>query len=242
MLFLIGQLPAGGINILTPASSQAHIHPVIHEVIGELHCLVLIGFHERGIIDGVVLDHIDQVRGDAAVDLDQVVGIFNRIVDVFEEDVFEGDVVLGLLVEIIQRFDQYINIVALVDRHDGIPLFIAGRMQGKCQVETDLVITQLANLLGNARCEKSSDAFALKSERTRCIVQLESFSSSIGDASRNGKCVIELEPKARKFRKLFAFRPPSRNNPSLGDRIAKEVRRFRMENLDWGNQREWTER
>jgi hypothetical protein len=32
------------------------------------------------------------------------------------------------------------------------------------------------------------------------------------------------------------------NIPFLGDRIAKEVRRFNMANLDWGNQREWTER
>ena len=59
----------------------------VQQVAGEFLCFVFVGFHELRIVDRVVFDHVDEVCGYAPVNLDQVVGIFDRIIDVFEEDV-----------------------------------------------------------------------------------------------------------------------------------------------------------
>src|SRR5260221_4884583 len=142
-LLLIRQLSAGRIDILPPAAAEAGIHLILFEVLHECRDGIFFGFGEEGLVDGIVFDDVDEVGGNLAVDLYELVGVLAAVVEVFEEDVFEGNFVAGLLVEMVERLDQGLDIVALVDRHDLIALFIVGRMQGEGQLEFDLVVAQL---------------------------------------------------------------------------------------------------
>ena len=87
-----------------------------------------IGLIEGGTVDRVVLDDIDLGRY-AAAELDEVVGVLARIVKSLKGDVLEGDRVARLLVEVLKRVGEYLQVIAFVDGHDLVALLVVGSVQ-----------------------------------------------------------------------------------------------------------------
>jgi hypothetical protein len=68
-------LTAGGVDVFSTAAAEAGVDAVFFEVLHEFLDGVVIGFGEEGLVDGVVLDDIDEIGGHAAVELDEFVGV-----------------------------------------------------------------------------------------------------------------------------------------------------------------------
>jgi hypothetical protein len=110
----------------------------------------LVGFLEQGLVDGVVFNDIYEVGGDLAVDLHEFVGVFGAVVKSFKEDIFKRDLIPGPFVEIVQRFDECLDVVCLVDGHDLVAFLVVCGVEGQGQFEFDLIVAELADHLGHA--------------------------------------------------------------------------------------------
>ena len=80
----IGQLPTGGVNVLTTATAQAHVYTVAAEVVHKLIHHILIGLGISGIVYGVVFYNIHQIGRHLAVQLYQVIGVLKAIIKIPE--------------------------------------------------------------------------------------------------------------------------------------------------------------
>ncbi len=159
-LVFIRQLTTSSVYVFAAAAAEAGIDAVLVEVLHELLDSVFFGFCEEGLFDGVVFDDVHEVGGYLAEEFDEFFGILAAIVEVFEEDVFEGDLVSCLLVEIVQRIDEGLDVVGLVDGHDLIALRVVGGMEGDGEFEFDLIVAELPDHFGHAGCRYGDAAGA----------------------------------------------------------------------------------
>src|ERR1700754_3287718 len=106
---------------------------------------ILFRFRKKSLVDRIIFDDVYEVSGNLAIEPDEFVGVLPAVVEIFEEDIFEGDLVAGLLIKIVQRIDESLDIIGLVDGHDLVALLIVSCMQRNGQLELDLVVTQLSD-------------------------------------------------------------------------------------------------
>ena len=145
-------MTTGSVYVFAAAAAEAGVDAVLFEVLHELLDGVFFGFGEEGLVDRIIFNNVDEIGGDLAEDLHQFVGVLFAIVEVLEEDVFEGDLVAGLLIEMIQGFDEGFEIVGFVDGHDLVALFVIGRVQRDGELEFNLVVAELADHLSDSGC------------------------------------------------------------------------------------------
>ena len=126
MFQLIRQLSAGCINIFSAASAKTGIHLILFEMFHELGNHIFFRFREQRIFNRIVFDDIHEIGRNLAVNFYEFVSVFETVVKIPEQDIFESDLVAGLFLEIIQRIDQRADIICIVDGHDLMPLGIVG--------------------------------------------------------------------------------------------------------------------
>lgn len=114
-------------RVYVPATtpSQPGIHMIGLQYVHKTLDIVFIGLREFKSIDGIVFDDIDQVGRDLPEYFHQFLCILFAVVQVFEKNIFQRDLIARLFVEIIQGFDQRFDIVRFVDGHDLVPLGMA---------------------------------------------------------------------------------------------------------------------
>jgi len=149
-VILVRQLAAGGIDVLAATLTKPCIHPVLLEVGHKAGDRVVIRLGEEGGLYWIVFNDIDEIGGYLAVDPHQFLGILQAVIEVLEQDIFESDLIARLFVEIVQRIDQCLDIIGLVDRHDLVALHVIGGVEGDGQFEFDLVVSQLVDHFGDA--------------------------------------------------------------------------------------------
>ena len=150
-LLFVRQLSAGGIDVFSAAAAEPGIDPILFEVLHELVNGILVGFCEKGLLDGVVFDDVDEVGGHLPVNLHQLVRILPAVVEILKEDILERDLVACLLIKMVQRLDEGLDVIGLVDGHDLVAFLIIGCMQRERQLELYLIVAELADHLGHAR-------------------------------------------------------------------------------------------
>ena len=150
-LRFVCQLTAGGVYVFAAAAAETGVDAAPLEMLHEVLDGIFVGFGKLGLVDGIVFDDVDEVGGYLAVYLDQLFGIFGAVVEIFEEDVFEGDLVAGLLIEMVEGIDEGLDVVGLVDGHDLVALFIVGGVKREGQLEFYFVIAELMDHFRDAR-------------------------------------------------------------------------------------------
>jgi hypothetical protein len=108
-------LPAGCVNIFSPASAKSCIDFIFLQVLHENICNRLIRLGEFGIGDWIVLDDIYQICGHLAVNFYQFISILKTVIKILEQNIFKCDFIAGLLVKIIQRINERSNIIGIID-------------------------------------------------------------------------------------------------------------------------------
>lgn len=151
-MILVRQLSTSGIDVLSTAATQTGIDPVLFQMMHKPVDGIVIRLGEKCGLDGIVFNDIHEVGRHLAIDLYQLVRILAAVIEIFKENIFESDLVPCLLIEVIQCLYERLYIIGLIDGHDLITLGIIGGMQGKGQLELDLVVTQLMDHPGDTGC------------------------------------------------------------------------------------------
>jgi len=122
-------LSAGGVDVFSTGTAEAGVDAVFFEVLHEFFDCFVVRFGEERLIDGVIFNNIDQIGGHAAVEPYEFIGVLAAVIEILKQNIFESDLVAGLLIEIIQCVDEGGDVVGLVDGHDLITLGIIGSVQ-----------------------------------------------------------------------------------------------------------------
>ena len=111
------ELPAGGVDVLTALESQGSTDTAIFEVIPERATGGYGGLLVGKAFDGVVGDqvYVGLGRGD---EIDEFISACDRIVAVFEERPFEGDLPAGLIDVVVDRVHEALNVVLAVQGYE----------------------------------------------------------------------------------------------------------------------------
>lgn len=99
-------------------------------------------------VNWVVFNDID-FYGKVFVQVGQLVGIFQGIVEILEGNVFVVDVVVCLLIVILQGFYECFQIVLFIDWYDFVVFGIVGSVEGEGEVDFYGIFCQLFDYFGN---------------------------------------------------------------------------------------------
>ena len=103
---LVGELATGGINIFAPAFSESGVDPVFLQIGHEVGSGDFVRLAKAGEFNRIVFYDVYQVGWYLSINLDQIIRILLAVVELVEEDVFEGDLITGLRVLVVDRVRQ----------------------------------------------------------------------------------------------------------------------------------------
>ena len=107
---------------------------------------MLFGLGEEGLVDGVVLDDVDEIGGHLAVEADEFVGVFEAVVEIFEEDVFEGDHAVALALVIFASGGEFGQRILAVHGHDFVANGVGGAVERNGESKLERFARELADL------------------------------------------------------------------------------------------------
>ena len=110
----------------------------------------------RGSAEGLLLDFVIGNQVDVSENPmpanqgSEGVGVFERIVDSLEQDVFEGDAAGRILFVLGDGLEEFVHVVFPRDGHEPFADFLAGGMEGDGEVELQSLFPKPADSFGKA--------------------------------------------------------------------------------------------
>lgn len=127
--------------------------------------------------DLVVGDQIDMGM-EAARDLRELVGLVKGVVHILNQDVFKGEHPSVVFAKVLGSWNQFLQRVAPIDRHDFLTDLVRGAMKANGETELDGFFGQLANL-GNESGGGDGDSPGTKVEAPFGIQSVDCTQDSI---------------------------------------------------------------
>jgi hypothetical protein len=166
----VGELAAGGVDVFAAAAAEAGVDAVLFQMLHELVDRGFFGFLEEGLVDGVVFDDIDEVGGHLAEILTSSSASWRLSLKPLKRIYSKVISLPVILIEVVECFDERLDIIGLVDGHDLVALLVVGGVEGEGQLEFDLVVTQLADHFGDAG-GGDGDAAGAHGEAVGCVMR-----------------------------------------------------------------------
>lgn len=111
--------------------------------------MVFGGAHPGKAFDGVVGDEVD-FGADCFGAFGEDAGLFEVVVDVLDEDILEGEVLLLTRVPVAKGFEEFVYAPALVDGHDLGADFVGGSVEGDGEPDLAWVVGEFFDLRNEA--------------------------------------------------------------------------------------------
>ena len=112
---------------------------------------ILVRFFEQAPINRIVFDDIDPHGKAAATEFYQTRGVFQTVVKALKSNVFVGNAVPRLLIEVLQALHQRLQVIGFVDGHDLVTLLVVGSVQAHGEIAAEAIVGQFADHFGDAR-------------------------------------------------------------------------------------------